>query len=116
MIYNMKLLIAGIIAIVLLYLTRDLTYNLITSSEVEATVTNLESRTEGKFKSDHTYFVYTDSEVFTNKDEFWYFKFDSSDLYSKLVAGKKYRFHVVGNRWTLFSTYRNIVSAELINE
>lgn len=110
-----KLIIWGGVLLVILFLTRNLIDNLVTSDHIEVTVTNLDSRTIGNISNKNRYFVFTDKEVFINEDEPWFGKFDSSNLYGSLVIGKKYRFHVVGRRVPLFSWYRNVVSAEEVN-
>ena len=60
------------------------------------------------------YMVYTDNEVFTNIDEFWFFKFNSSDVNNKLLplTGQTAKIKVSGMRFSWFSWYRNVISVQ----
>ncbi len=82
---------------------------------VEVTVIDKERITyqeEGQTKS--KYLIYTEEEVFENTDEPFYLKFNSSDLYGMLKLNERYELSVSGWRLKIFSTYRNIISAERI--
>lgn len=84
---------------------------------IEVTVIDKERITyqeNGQTKS--KYLVYTDEEVFENTDEPFYLKFNSSDVYGMLKLNEKYELSVSGWRMKIFSTYRNIISAERIVE
>ncbi|NET30682.1 MAG: DUF1523 family protein [Cyanothece sp. SIO1E1] len=59
------------------------------------------------------YLVFTEKEVFENSDSFLLWKFNSSDLHSKLKKGSTYNVKVVGWRIPFLSSYRNIIK---INE
>lgn len=61
----------------------------------------------GEVKS--TYLIYTDHGVFRNDDAFWFMKFNSSDFYGALDAGKYYRLKIYGWRIPIFTMYPNIV-------
>lgn len=58
------------------------------------------------------YLVFTDKEVFENTDSIFAWKFDSSDIQSKLEPGKKCIAKVVGIRIPMASSYRNILEAD----
>ena len=68
-----------------------------------------------------TYMVYTELEdggvrVFRDEDVLMRLKFNSSDIYAQLHAGKKYKFRVIGWRIPLLSKYENIISVDEIKE
>jgi len=67
---------------------------------------------EGQPKS--KYLVYSDDEVFENIDDWFYFKFNSSDIYGQLNQGETYKIWVSGWRIHIFSSYRNIISIEKV--
>jgi uncharacterized membrane protein len=51
-------------------------------------------------------------EVFVNKDNLFFWKFNSSDVYANLNEGETYLFTSVGFRFPLLSMYKNIVRVE----
>jgi hypothetical protein len=67
---------------------------------------------DGKNKS--RYLVFTDKEVYQNRDDWFYLKFHSSDIYGYLKRGEKYKISVTGWRMELFSKYQNIISAQRV--
>lgn len=79
--------------------------------EQEVHVLELESLRSGE--SSELRLIHTNSGVFSNSDTFWWFKFNSSDVQSKLIqakqSGKKVRIKTVGTRIPLFSQYPNIL-------
>lgn len=79
--------------------------------EQEVHVIELESLRSGE--SSELRLIHTNSGVFSNSDTFWWFKFNSSDVQSKLIqakqSGKKVRIKTVGTRIPLFSQYPNIL-------
>ena len=79
--------------------------------EQEVQVIDLESLRSGE--SSELRLIHTNSGVFRNSDTFWWFKFNSSDVQSKLIqakqSGKKVRLKTVGTRLPLFSQYPNIL-------
>jgi len=64
---------------------------------------NYEDAGETKSK----YLVYSDDEVFENMDDWFYLKFNSSDIYGQLNMGDTYKIWVSGWRINIFSSYRN---------
>lgn len=58
------------------------------------------------------YMVYTETEVFECTDDFFMGKWNSSDVYNQLDAGKSYKVKVIGFRVPFLSMYRNILSVE----
>ena len=81
----------------------------VTVDYVTATVTSKESVARGK---GHKYLIFTEGETFENTDSLAFWKFNSSDIYGRIKAGKRYRFKVRGWRVPMFSWYRNILDAE----
>jgi len=75
------------------------------------TTTVTVERKERITTSDSSYYlVFTDKEVFINRDSFWYWKWNSSDVYGGLKKGMTYELAVYGWRIPFFSMYRNVVS------
>lgn len=68
-------------------------------------VTNLDTGTS-------KYLVMTDKGTFENTDSWLELKANSSDIYGKLVPGKKVTITVYGIRFSPMSMYKNIVSLE----
>lgn len=65
------------------------------------------------------YLIYTTLEngsivTFQNTDNFFYGKFNSSNIYADLVVGSKYKIKVVGFRIPFLSSYQNIIEYEKI--
>lgn len=55
------------------------------------------------------YLIYTDQGVYENVDDFWQWKFNSSDIYSTLEEGYTYEATVNGFRIPFLSMYKNIL-------
>lgn len=62
------------------------------------------------------YLIYSDDEVFENVDDWFYCKFNSSDIYGQLNPGETYKIWMSGWRIHIFSSYRNIISIEKVIE
>jgi hypothetical protein len=81
-----------------------------TQETIEATINDKErvcsSSGEG---TSCAYRVYTDTEVFVNKDSLLFRKWNSADVQGQLEAGRSYELTVVGWRIPFFSAFRNIV-------
>lgn len=60
------------------------------------------------------YMIGTENEVLKIEDN--WLKWNSADLYNKIEIGKKYKITTTGFRSTSFSTFRNINSAERVDE
>ncbi len=58
------------------------------------------------------YLIYTKEGVYENTDTLLRGKFNSSDVYNQLEAGKKYNCDTYGWRMPFFSSYPNIVSCQ----
>jgi len=56
------------------------------------------------------YLIYTDVSEYKITDQFFYGKFNSSNLYGKLEIGKTYEFEIRGFRIPILSMYPNIKS------
>ena len=68
------------------------------------------------YGEDSKYLIWTDDEVFENTDALLMGKFNSSDLYGKLVKGKTYNCQAIGWRIPFLSMYRNLVNCEEVKE
>ncbi len=99
-------MIIGIVLLVLAVLFSSVIGAIFFQDTVTAKIIRLE-RVNNKESS--KYLIFTEKETFENTDTLLFTKFDSSDLYGKLIAGKTYRLRVYGFRIPLFSMYRNIV-------
>jgi hypothetical protein len=77
-----------------------------TEEDVSFIVVDKERVTE---KETSKYLIFTENETFENVDSLFYLKYNSSDLYGKIIIGNKYCAKVVGYRYPLLSLYRNIV-------
>jgi len=64
--------------------------------------------TEGESK----YLIFAKEETMENVDSWWGLKFNSSDIYGKIVVGQTCDFTVTGIRFAFWSWYRNILSAD----
>ena len=53
--------------------------------------------------------------VIENTDEFWYGKFNSSDIYAEIKPGCTYQIKVIGYRIPFFSQYQNLIEYKLID-
>lgn len=76
------------------------------SVKTQQVTINKTERVEG------SYLVYSDKGVFRNEDTWYYFKFDSSDLYNNLRSGETYSCKSYGFRVPLFSMYPNLVKCQ----
>ncbi|HVO75539.1 MAG TPA: hypothetical protein VMT35_16030 [Ignavibacteriaceae bacterium] len=90
--------------LVYLYLSFEKT---LTEKEVTVKILDISS-------IDDAYLVTTKNEIFINKDNSFYDKYDSDQINSKLEKGKTYKLNVVGVRIPFISKYRNIV--EVVEE
>lgn len=67
-------------------------------------------------KRDESYYlIFTDKGVFKNDDNWFFFKFNSSDIYGKIHVGKCYSLKKRFWRIRIFSMYENIMKAREIN-
>jgi hypothetical protein len=96
----------GIIALVIGLLSAWPIIYRSSSEVVEVTVEDKERITD---KEDSYYLVYTDKGVFKNSDSFWFWKYDSSDLYGKLHIGETYTLKIAEWRGHFAYWYRNII-------
>lgn len=77
------------------------------NTETEYCVTIVDKERSSKSGA---YYIYTEKDVFTIKDEWFRFNFRSSDWYGLVQEGKCYRFKTGGFRNGLLSIYKNIHS------
>lgn len=78
----------------------------------DQTVTAVVTKTETKRgTSEDKYLIFTEGEVFENTDSLLRLKFNSSDVYGQIAAGKTCTFLVNGWRFPIFSMYRNVLEA-----
>ncbi len=67
--------------------------------------------------SQEKYLVFTTAgNVFENTDSLLEWKFDSSNIYAKLIPGNTYIVNSYGWRVPFISSYKNILDVKLINE
>lgn len=59
--------------------------------------------------TDSRYLIFTDGEVFENTDTLLRWKFNSSDVYGNITAGRTCTMTVNGWRIPFFSVYRNVL-------
>lgn len=77
--------------------------------ESDVLVNKTEQRCEGQKTCQ--YLVFTDKGVFRNADsKLLELKWNSSDLYGELVAGRRFRISYYGVRFGFFSMYPNITT------
>lgn len=70
----------------------------------------VDSKERVNYEKSSKYLIYTkDDRVFENTDSVLYGKFNSSNIYAKLEAGNCYRVKVAGVRFSVASSYRNII-------
>lgn len=79
------------------------------NSSIDTVTTTLNSKERVCHSDKCKYMLYTDAEVLENTDSLRYGKWDSSDLYGDLEAGKTYQFKVVGWRMPVLSWHRNVL-------
>lgn len=84
-----------------------------TKENERITIKEQQLKTKGKGSQ---YMVYTDKGVFVNEDCFCAGKFNSSDFYNKMEAGKTYDVTHIGWRVPFFSWYENIISYREVPE
>ena len=72
--------------------------------------------TEKSIKPDqsNSYLIFTENEVFEIEDDVAYWRWDSSDTYNKIKVGETYNCKVCGWRIPMLSTYRNIITADIV--
>jgi hypothetical protein len=58
------------------------------------------------------YMVYGAQETFENTDSWLFLKRNSSDIYGMLKDDQQYEVKVAGWRWSLTSSYRNIIEVK----
>ena len=61
------------------------------------------------------YMIYTDKGVYKNIDSFIGLKFNSGDIYGKIITGKTYEIKSSGIRSTFTSSFPNILKLTLKN-
>jgi len=106
---NVKTVLIILSVLALLGLSAGCAYG--TKEEVTFTINKSERVTTGSGDSlSSKYLIFTENEVFENSDTLWYMKWNSSDLYAKMVEGKRYKAEVYGFRIPFISSYRNIIS------
>lgn len=102
-----KALIAAVVLAIVAYITVPYW----TRSTETVTVVNSMVKPAGDTSK---YLVYTDKGVFENTDTWYYFKFDSSDVQSKIMQGGKFKITTYGFRVPFLSKYKNITNVEKV--
>ena len=95
----------GIVAVVLL-IGWLVSLSFTSVEDTTITIKDKERITDG---DSSYYLIFTEGEVFKNKDSLLHGKFDSSDLYNEFEVGKSYAVEVNWFRIPFFSSYRNIL-------
>lgn len=111
--FYLMVIFAGIVAA--LAIITGLPYERLTVREFNATVTS--QLLCGPEKTKYCVVVMKDDgreEVLQNGDSLWWWKWNSADYQARLQPGQRFRFKVFGWRLPLFSSFRNIISAEPI--
>jgi hypothetical protein len=67
----------------------------------------------GTDDKDRAKLIYADGSTYVNKDSFWMWKWNSSDVYGQLQVGKTYDCTVAGWRIGILSGYKNIIKCEV---
>jgi hypothetical protein len=104
------------VIILLLFIGTYLIEGLIYNSSVEHITITVENKDRTYNKDSSKWLVFTENEIFSVSDSMYNWHWRASDIYGKLKVGGTYNVKVYGYRIGLFSTYRNILSAELIYE
>ena len=117
--FNIILLVIAVVAVLVYRIGLPLFMN--HHVEVYEVEIIKESRvTYGALWNRHKYLYFTErlddgsTIVFENTDFFPQGKFNSSDFYTKIKVGERYRLTVVGMRWHYGSMYQNIIEFEKI--
>ena len=84
----------------------------VTFGPVYGTVETVPVKIESKERINDRYMIFAEGEVFENTDTFWFFKFNSSDVYAKAKPGTTCTAKVNGIRLPILSWYRNIIKVE----
>lgn len=109
----MKKVILILVVVVLLAFIGFRGFYYTTVDNVTITVTNTERVVKGSGENmESKYMVFTDTETFENTDDFWFWKWDSSDVQGELKKDSTFTVKVVGWRVPFLSMYRNVISVE----
>lgn len=110
-----------IIILIVIFFILGITYSVLASfndHDYIITVTDKDRIYEGdKEDGDSKYLIFGDDEnneslVFENTDTIMRFKWNSSNIQSKLHEGKTYKITVIGYRVPFLSMYENIIEVE----
>ena len=63
---------------------------------------------------DCRYLIFTDKGVFSNTDNIFRGKFNSSDMFGEIHQGSTYDFKVIGYRIPFLSQYQNVIEQTLV--
>lgn len=104
---NIGCSILVLVAVALLFGIPSLIIGLHVERGQTFTITGKESVKDGK---SGTYLVFTDKTTLKVDDTILKWRFDSSDVYGRLVIGKTYTADLQGYRVPFFSMYQNILN------
>lgn len=108
-----RLILPAIIAFVVLLVCAPMLYQVGTQDTLTATVTKTERVCEtNKEDQDCKWMVLTDQMAFKNMDALFHWKWNSTDIQSKIAERETYTFHYYGWRIPFLSVYPNLVSVE----
>lgn len=103
---NVGYVITGVIALWIIFKLYEVILAWVSYKEVAFYVSHKE-RISHNGRS--YYLIFCDEEVLMNVDAWYFWKFNSSDVYRDLEIGRIYRMKVSGFRIPIFSNYRNII-------
>jgi len=99
-------------AVILLVIGVIFAYPVAYWSSTETKTITVKDKERVNKKESSYYLVYCEEGEFMNDDSWLFFKWNSSEIYGDLEAGKKYKVKVAGWRWNFGSWYENIISIE----
>lgn len=104
--------IGGIILILLTVIGFPFVKRVITEEQVTITITDKDVK---RYDDSDKYLIYTENGTFEITDTVAYWRWDSSDLYSRIEIGKTYTATICGWRIPFLSSYKNIIEINEIN-
>jgi hypothetical protein len=112
----MRLIISFYIVIILILIGAPLYFSY-AKAHTTAYVTDSVVKTERVVDTtgrNARYIIFGQHETYEDVDSWWYWKFNSSDIYGAIQPGHTYRFFITGWRVPFLSWYRNIITYKLI--
>ena len=108
----MKKIIAGIIAIIVLFVAL-IGWDIHINTNDHVYTIEVTDKERVNYNKDGKYLIYgrvdNNTLVLENTDSWYRGKFNSSDFYAEIEVGKAYKVTVVGYRIPIFDSYENII-------